>query len=271
MPSVLSNLLSPFVARPPPPPESAGTPASGRTTIVPRPDPLVVQRADGTSFEPVNPFAVRKQVAEALKLGTDVPPRVQDGPTCGLYALGMVMDFWDQKDSGNLNPLVQASDVMRWNSHSAPADTEKRLLDVARDRGYTTQGEMFYADQLGALSREFGYDAKVTENVTLDYIKACVDRGHPALIAFDVDKVGNPGLYDGKRAHWAVIEGHFQKDGEDFLVATHGWTGKNYVWRAADFMASVNQVNSSDFPGAPRDITTTLRGRMVEVFPHAAS
>lgn len=126
---------------------------------------------------------------------------------------------------------------------------------------------MFFAENMGKLAREYGYKAEVHHDITLEDIKACVDRKHPALVAFDVDHSGNPGLYGGKRAHWAVIESHFQKDGVDYLVATHGWTGKEYVWKAADFMASVNQLDKSDFPAAPRDITGCLRRKLVEVFP----
>ena len=174
------------------------------------------------------------------------------------------MDFWDKKNAANLNPLVQVSDERRSDSHSLVPDTNDRLLDVARSRGYTTQGEMFYSSQLAELAQAFGYQARVVPNVTLKDIQECVDRGHPALVPFDVDKQGNPGLFNGSRAHWAVIEGHFQKDGQEYLVATHGWTGKEYVWRAEDFLASVNQVNESDFPGVPKDITGILRGRMVE-------
>lgn len=261
MPSVTTTVPSR-----PTPATDAGT-NTVTTDAVARPDPLAVTIARGTDFRPVDQFSLRDEIAAALETGADVPGRVQDGPTCGLYALGMVMDYWDRQDPANLNPLVQDSDVVRWNSHTAPADTEHRLLEVAQKRGFTTQGEMFYADQVGALAKEFGYDAKVTENVTLEDIKACVDRDHPALVPFDVDNKGDPGLFGGKRAHWAVIESHFKEDDQEYLVATHGWTGKTYVWRAENFMASVNQLNASDFPAAPRDITTTLRGRMVEVFP----
>ena len=177
------------------------------------------------------------------------------------------MDYWDTQDARNLNPFVREGDASRPTSHNRPADTSRLLLDTAKARGFTTQGEMFYADELASLAREFGYEAKVTEEVTLDQIKAAVDARHPALIGFDVDQVGNPGLYDGKRAHWAVIEGYFNQDGVDYLVATHGWTGKEYVWKASDFMASVNQLNVSDFPAAPRDIRGTLKARLVEVYP----
>jgi hypothetical protein len=192
---------------------------------------------------------------------------VQDGPTCGLYALGMVMDFWDKKDARNLNPYVRSEDVVRWDSHSVPADTSRRLLDDAKARGFTTQGEMFYASQLASLARTFGYRATVNADFTLDELHAVLDRSHPALVGFDVDNQGNPGLFRGTRAHWAVIEGHFEKDGVQYLVATHGWTGGEYVWKAEEFMASVKNLEASDFPAAPKDITRTLRARLVEVTP----
>ncbi|MCC6332504.1 MAG: C39 family peptidase [Myxococcales bacterium] len=232
-----------------------------------RPDPLAVTLANGTSFSAVDRAALAAETKKALRLGADVPARVQDGPTCGLYALGMVMDYWDKKDARNLNPYVRSEDVVRWDSHSVPADTSRRLLDEAKAKGFTTQGEMFYASQLASLARGFGYKATVNADFTLEELHAVLDRGRPALIGFDVDQQGNPGLYDGKRAHWAVIEGHFEKDGVEYLVATHGWTGGEYVWRADDFMASVRNLEQSDFPAAPKNITRTLRARLVEVSP----
>ncbi len=251
-------------SRPVTPPAAPRRPAKPR---VAKPDPLAVSIANGTSFNVVDRAALTQKMTEALKVGADVPGRVQDGPTCGLYALGMVMDFWDKKNKTNLNPLVEDADEWRSDSHSRKEDTHQRMLDVAKENHWTTQGEMFHADDMAKLAEKFGYHATVKSNLTLADIKACVARHHPALVAFDVDPVGNPGLYGGKRAHWAVIEGTFKKDGVDYLVATHGWTGKEYVWKAADFMASVNQLNASDFPGAPADITGCLRGKLVEVHP----
>lgn len=248
-------------------PVTQPTTSTVTTPPVARPDPLAVTMTNGTAFSPVDRAALTAEMNKALKLGADVPGRVQDGPTCGLYALGMVMDFWDRKDARNLNPYVRNEDVVRWDSHSVPADTNRRLLDDAKAKGFTTQGEMFYASQLASLARTFGYKATVNNDFTLKELHAVLDKGHPALIGFDVDNVGNPGLYDGKRAHWAVIEGHFQKDGVEYLVATHGWTGKEYVWKADEFMASVKNLEKSDFVGAPGNITRTLRARLVEVTP----
>jgi len=232
-----------------------------------RPDPLAVTLANGTSFSAVDRSSLSAELNTALRLGADVPGRVQDGPTCGLYALGMVMDFWDRKDKRNLNPSVRNEDIVRWDSQLVPPDTSRRLLDEAKQRGFTTQGEMFYADKLASLASAFGYKATVKSDFTLRDLHAVLDRGHPALVAFDVDNAGNPGLFHGKRAHWAVIEGHFKKDGVEYLVATHAWTGKEYVWKADDLMASTQNLKESDFVGAPSDLTGTLRNRLVEVTP----
>ncbi len=243
-------------------PSTPGTP-----TVTAKPDPLAVTLANGTTFSHVDRAALAKEATRALKLGADVPGRVQSGPTCGLYALGMVMDFWElQNPTAAESPLVVDADNWRRDSHTLQPDTKYRLFDEAKKNGYTTQGEMFYARQLAQLAEQFGFQTKVTENLSLPDLHAAVDKGHPVLVGFDVDNDGNPGLFGGSRAHWAVIEGHFEKDGTEYLVATHGWTGKEYVWRADDFLASVNQLDHSDFPAAPRDITGTLKGLMVEVF-----
>ena len=197
-----------------------------------------------------------------------MPGRVQSGPTCGLYALGMVMDYYDTIDPSRQNPLVQTSDQWRPDSHTRPHGPEDRrgtLIDTAISLGFTTQGEMFTSDQLGLLAGQFGYRHQTVSDAHLTDIRSCIDRGHPALVAFDVDNEGNPALLNGKRAHWAVIEGYFEKNGVDYLVATHGWTGKEYVWRAADFEASMRQLHESNFPAAPPDITATLNARLVEI------
>ncbi len=247
-----------------PAPAPASKPA---VEIAARPDPLAVTRANGGGFKPVDTYGMESEIRNALVDGADVPGRVQDGPTCGLYALGMVMDFFDKQAAKNQNPAVQWNDLSRANSGTRTPDSQRYLLEEAKKAGYTTQGEMFYASKLGELAQKFGYRATEKTDVTLADIQGSLDRGHPALVAFDVDNAGNPGLYGGKRAHWAVVEGAFKKDGVDYLVATHGWTGQEYVWRADELLRSMHQLNASDFPGAPKDLTNTLKARMIEIAP----
>ncbi|MFN7133715.1 MAG: C39 family peptidase [Myxococcales bacterium] len=248
------------------PAKNTVTTPKDRFEVTPRPDPLAVDRSvKGIEFATVRADPVAVELA--LRRGADVPGRVQTGPTCGLYALGMVMDYWDRVDSKNLNPLVLKEDRWRRTAYNLPPDTEKTLFDTARQRGYTTQGEMFTSAELGKLAGHFGYRYRTHSNAGLKEIKQVLDRGRPALVAFDVDHQGNPGLYNGKRAHWAVIQGYFEKDGVEYLVATHGWTGKEYVWRAKDFERSMQQLRESDFEGAPADISKTINARVVEVWP----
>jgi hypothetical protein len=196
-----------------------------------------------------------------------LPRRVQVGPTCGLYALGMVMDFHHLNDARNPTAWVQDSDEHRPDSHTLPSTTPVRLLDRALAAKYTTQGEMFYGDQLAALAREFGYRTRVVNGMTLEDIRASLRLRRPVLIAFDVNDNGNPAMLGGSRAHWAVIHGIGQRQGVDVVRATHAWDGRPRTWNAKQFLDSVNQLNESDFPEAPKDIRRTLRGKMIELVP----
>lgn len=193
----------------------------------------------------------------------DVPYRVQEGPTCGLYALGMVMDYYHTLDRSNASPLVQHGDEWRANAKNFAPTTHNRLFDVAKVNGYFAESErivhedggMFVADQLGQLATKFGYRYALHEPAGAKEITAAVDRGHPALVGFDVDYDGNPTQVAGSRAHWAVIVGHFQHDGEEWFVAHHGWEAKDYFWKASDLEASMGQIQP------------TLGPKVVEVLP----
>jgi hypothetical protein len=273
MPTVHRRHHTPKTTTPSKPKAKTSTPKAATTTPKPaaKTDSKVVfqdgfdmSRATDTGQKTTKTL---QQLAALASSKTDVPGRVQEGPTCGLYALGMVMDFWDNKDPKNLNPLVQDGDLTRADAKSRPADTAKELLPTAKGDGYTTKGEMFTADQLGKLASEFGYQYKTTTNVTLADMKAALKRGHPLLVGFDVDYVGNPGKFGGERAHWCVVEGMFKKDGVDYVVATHAWDGKDRIWKANDLLESMSQLHHSDFWGGETDISNMLDDRMVEVYP----
>jgi hypothetical protein len=199
------------------------------------------------------PLSRAEVIARAKK--ADVPQRVQDGPTCGLYALGMVLDFWHAKDPKNEAPLVRDSDVGgQGKRYNFPPTTDERILDYAIDAGFTSQGEMFTARQLAKVGAHFGYTAAIHEDATLDALYKVLDKGHPAIVGFDVDWNGNPGDYGGQRAHYAVIEGYFDEGGERYLVAKHGWgVEKDHVWKASDFDKSWKALKSTDYYGTPGD------------------
>lgn len=196
----------------------------------------------------------RTQLVERAKKAA-VPQRVQVGPTCGLYALGMVMDAWNAIDPKNATALVQEEDRSGFGrQYTRPPTTGERILDVAKNKGFTAVGEMFRADDLAATARHFGYDAVTHEHASLDTLYKVLDAGHPAIVAFDVDYNGNPTTTGGARAHYAVIQGYFDDGAKRYLVARHGWgVQRDHVWEADVFDASWRALQKTDFYGTPGD------------------
>lgn len=234
----------------------SSTPTVATTTTGTRvfaPDGMEI---NAPSARPAQRLSRADVIARAKK--ADVPQRVQQGPTCGLYALGMVMDFWHAKDADNAAPLVRDEDLTaaggRGKHYNFAPTTDERILEVAQREGYTALGEMFTARQLAETAAHFGYTAAVHEDATLDALYRVLDEGRPAIVAFDVDYNGNPADYGGQRAHYAVIEGYFDDGGERYLVAKHGWgVQQDHVWRAADFDRSWRALKTTDFYGVPGD------------------
>jgi hypothetical protein len=205
----------------------------------------------------------RSQLIERAKLAP-VPQRVQIGPTCGLYALGMVMDAWSEKDPKNASALVQKADQNgRGKQYTQEPTTDERILDVAKQKGYTAVGEMFTAADIASTARHFGYDASTHDNATLEDLYKVLDAKHPAIVAFDVDYNGNPTQANGARAHYAVIQGYFDDGGKRYLIARHGWgVQRDHVWEASTFDASWRSLRATDFYGVPGD-------GIVPLFPDA--
>lgn len=196
----------------------------------------------------------RAQIVARAKVAA-VPQRVQLGPTCGLYALGMVMDAWNEKDPRHPTALVQEADrAGRGLQYTRDPTTGERILEVARQKGFTAVGEMFTAQDLAATAAHFGYQSSTHHEATLDDLYRVLDAGHPAIVAFDVDYNGNPTVVGGDRAHYAVIQGYFDEGGTRYLVARHGWgVQRDHVWEASAFDASWRGLQSTNFYGVPGD------------------
>jgi hypothetical protein len=213
----------------------------------------------------------RAQVVAVAKRAA-VPQRVQIGPTCGLYALGMVMDAWHGRDARNPTVLVQEQDLRGAGKQFTVAPTDPRLLlTIAKDAGFTALGEMFTASQLATVAETVGYQAITHEQATLDVLYRVLDAGHPAIVGFDVDRNGDPTDAGGDHAHYAVIQGYFDDGGERYLVARHGWgVQTDHVWKASDFDRSWRALRSTDFYGdpgdgiIPRHPSLGMTGRMAE-------
>ncbi len=234
----------------------------GRRVVTPLPPPADVTVApDGmarnrTVAPSVLPGAglSRAAILERAKTAP-VPQRVQIGPTCGLYALGMVMDAWHARDPKHPTALVQDLDLDgRGKQYTFDPTTDARILDVAKAEGFTALGEMFTARQLAKTAERFGYVATTHEDATLEDLYRVLDAGHPAIVAFDVDYNGNPTDNGGDRAHYAVIQGYFDDASGRVLIARHGWgVQEDHAWPAERFDRSWKALQTTKFYGAPGD------------------
>lgn len=207
------------------------------------------------------PALVADRAVIRAGLKAEVTHRKQIGGTCGLYALGMVMDFWHAQDPKHPTALIQAADREpvedpRGFAHFHHEPTDARyVLDVALERGYTAKGEMYQADLLAETATLFGYEASLRTEATLDDVYRVLDAGHPAIVPFNVDRNGDAGTPDsGARAHYAVLEGYFDHEGERYVIAKHSWSKtESRVWRAGDFFASWDNLKTTKFYGTPGD------------------
>ena len=190
---------------PPPPPESAGAGAVQSSRL---------------------PVSNRWLLPENPTLCLGVPRRVQLGEVgCGLYALGMAMDFWHSKDPGQPVALVKAMDRAvgaqdGGRLHNPEPTTEELLLDAAQRLGTTGYGECYAASHLLELALHFGYDGRLHKGASLQQLLRVVEAGRPALVCVDIDldTAGrefqpSEGLA-GQHTHWVVVDG-YHHDGRD--------------------------------------------------------
>ncbi|XP_061575420.1 actin maturation protease isoform X2 [Cololabis saira] len=118
-----------------------------------------------------------------------VPSLIQNGPQCGLVALWMAAHLRESQLSIDMETLVQ----------------------MAKRKGYTAQGEMFSASNMSLLAEEVcgcrsellsgglsGNDATIITHLW---------GGQPVLVPYDEDCNHEPCQRNGHRAHWAVISG----------------------------------------------------------------
>ncbi|KAJ8392172.1 hypothetical protein AAFF_G00079780 [Aldrovandia affinis] len=119
-----------------------------------------------------------------------VPSLIQDGPQCGLVALWMAAQL--------LQPPVEVP--------------MEQLVQMAIQRGYTTQGELFSAHHMALLAEEVcGCRAERLSGgmggANSGHILRHLSAGLPVLIPYDEDFNHEPCLRSGHRAHWAVASG----------------------------------------------------------------
>lgn len=207
-----------------------------------------------------------------------VPLREQVGPSCSLYALGMIMDYWHAKDATNPTAHVLAGDASdRFQKRcNFDATTDDLVMDVAMSMGVTTRGEIWFWDNMAELATHFGYVAAIYDEGTMDDVYRALDAGHPVLLPYDASPARGerrPGNFGGKHAHAAVLQGYFDDEHGRWLVAKQSGGrptamlargDEDFVWRAEEFDASWHQLRWSR---AKKDWTlpSALQDRLLEL------
>ncbi|XP_078236004.1 actin maturation protease isoform X2 [Pogona vitticeps] len=176
---------------PPPPPPSSPPPMLGGPQLL----KAALEQAGRADPDNVRELLRRRQASfnENLKwllFNNPVPSLIQEGPQCGLVALWM---------AGALLSLPRARSL-------------ERIVQVALERGYTAQGEMFSAADMATLAKEvFPCQTELLsgglEGQNHRRILQHLWSGFPVLIPYDEDNNHEPCLRKGHKAHWAIASG----------------------------------------------------------------
>lgn len=86
----------------------------------------------------------------------------------------------------------------------------ENILPLAKNHGYTKNGEMFSAFNMARLTEDLLPCKTNVMACLLDNkreILSCICRGCPVLMPYDADKNHQPCLNKGRNAHWALLNG----------------------------------------------------------------
>ena len=123
---------------------------------------------------------------------------------------------------------------------------------MAAERGWSTpDGTVYVLDHLLHLAAEFGYSGRRHAVTSAETLCELLRRGHPALVAFDVDIwTGEPIEAGGTAGHIAVVTGYSRRpDGSLHFTATHSQASRrHYDWPAALLLRSMCRMRSTTKP-----------------------
>ncbi|CAD6562178.1 hypothetical protein LMG27952_07703 [Paraburkholderia hiiakae] len=199
--------------------------------------------------------------ALASKIASGNPPgrvldpipiaQTQEGPTCGFYALSIVMDYWKAKGRTQTSVPARKRDVDVQDRDEAEKQ-QPSLRNLGKAVGALdvngvvkrSTGGVWTAKQLAAVARavktENYYVRLKTWTIPGSFIGSicnAIDAGIPPIVAFDVqdgDPVPDAG---GQKSHWGVIIGYFMLKNALWFIATHGH-GSYYCWLAITLQQS---------------------------------
>ncbi|XP_053695109.1 UPF0692 protein CG33108 [Sabethes cyaneus] len=172
---------------------------------------------------------------------------LQMGPTCGLTALSMLFEG---------------------------SPSTKNFLEMAVEKGYSNNGEMFSAKQLNdLLATALDDNRHLVEYTPVTHalvggdmddpnIRMQLRLGSMFIVPYDPDRDHTPTLNRGHKAHWALIVGYLVDQFDDFYVfARHGKTRNLALWPLKDLARSnANLVEFCQPVGYPGEVFVLPEG-----------
>jgi hypothetical protein len=200
----------------------------------------------------------------------DLPARQQQGPTCGLNALGMVMDYWHGLGrQACVEPLMQGHGFRlgterRCYRYTCPSTETEQLLAEGVRRGMSVAGEIFDMTWLGELAQHWQYRARILRDPDMEFILGMLRAGRPLLVCYDTDAWGYPALRQGERLHYGVLTGYLYRGDVLWLLARQSrkQPGRDQWWRADDFLRSSRQLHTTSYYVGASGIPPRLQGHV---------
>jgi hypothetical protein len=130
-------------------------------------------------------------------------------------------------------------------------------------------GEMFSCVNLASLAREFfDLECEVVSDWDEDHLaKRMKQEQVLALVPYDCENNFEPGLFEGEKAHWAVVAGFEERAEGLMLVCVQPKSKRVGLWSAKDLVNSNRNLKScktrqSQGLLVPDDLSE-LRGKML--------
>lgn len=150
-----------------------------------------------------------------------VNPMIQEGPTCGLVALCMIVSLIPRK----------------WSI--------QELLEDAQALGFSRSGEMFSVDNMASFAKHVLGDyftvelfsgglAQRKDSIIDDLLNAKALY----LVPYDSDRNHSPTCLSGHKAHWAVLCGAVLCQGVMYILARQGKSKHIGIWSFDDLARS---------------------------------
>ncbi|XP_044761334.1 UPF0692 protein CG33108 isoform X2 [Coccinella septempunctata] len=123
----------------------------------------------------------------------------------------------------------------------------EELHKYAKIHHFSYNGEIFSVQYMENLARFFlnnGYRIHVFhgELNSLETREHLMNGGL-VLVPYDTDKNNSPGLYNGHKAHWAILCGAVETNDSFYMIARHGKARNVAIWKLTDLSISNMQLN----------------------------